>query len=307
MTTPSKDASPGTKVAQLSLEPASETRVTYRSRAWLHFRRHRLALVGTAIVIGLILLAIFGPMVSPYEQNYVDVYHRNEPPSGLHWLGTNDNGWDILTRLMYGARVSLAVGLVAQAIALSIGTLLGSIAGYVGGIADLAIVRFTEAVQTFPTFMMILIVVAVFGGSIFNVMAIIGLFGWPSVMRYVRGQILTLREMPFVESARCIGARHGRILFRHIIPNVVPYLIVFATGGVASSILTEAGLSFLGVGIQPPNASWGEALNSAQSVYVLTNYPWQWLPPGLAIAITVVSINFVGDALRDALDPRAVF
>ena len=306
MTTASKDAQPAADTAQLSLEPISETRITYRSRAWLQFRQHRIALLGTTIVFTLILLAIFGPMLSPYEQNYVDVYHRNESPSALHWLGTNDNGWDMVTRLLYGARVSLAVGLVAQVIAISIGTLLGSIAGYVGGIADLVLVRFTEAVQTFPTFMMILIVVSVFGGSIINVMMVIGLFGWPGVMRYVRGQILTLREMPFIEAAHCIGVRHPRIIFLHIIPNVVPYLIVFATGGVAGAILTEAGLSFLGVGIQPPNASWGEALNSAQSVYVLTNYPWQWLPPGLAIAITVVSINFVGDALRDALDPRAV-
>jgi peptide/nickel transport system permease protein len=294
-------------------ERASETALftgrppdTLTSRAWKRFRRHKLALIGSTVLGSIVFLAIFGPMLSPYSQNAVIAGSRNQPPSLQHWLGTNDYGWDLLTRLMYGGRVSLAVGLVAQVVAISIGTLLGSLAGYMGGVIDLAIVRFTEAVQTFPTFMMILIVVAIFGGSMINIMLVIGLFGWTGVMRYVRGQVLTLREMPFIEAARCLGASQRRILSLHIVPNVVPYLIVFATGGVAGAILTEAGLSFLGVGIQPPNASWGEALISAQNLYVLKNYPWQWLSPGLTIMITVISINFMGDALRDALDPKSV-
>lgn len=302
MTTTPQTAQHNAEIASFLSRPPE----TLTTRAWKRFRRHKLALVGSTVLATIVLLAIVGPMISPYSQNAVDAYSRNQPPSAKHWLGTNDYGWDLLTRLMYGGRVSLAVGLVAQVVAISIGTLLGSLAGYVGGVVDLAIVRFTEAVQTFPTFMMILIVVAIFGGSMLNIMLVIGLFGWTGVMRYVRGQVLTLREMPFIEAARCVGAGQSRILKLHIIPNVVPYLIVFATGGVAGAILTEAGLSFLGVGIQPPNASWGEALISAQNLYVLQNYPWQWLSPGAIIMITVISINFLGDALRDALDPKSV-
>jgi peptide/nickel transport system permease protein len=194
--------------------------------------------------------------------------------------------------------------LVAVSISVLIGTTLGAISGYYGGTIDLVIQRMTEVVMTFPTLMIIITLVALLGPSIYNVMAVIGLIGWTGVSRLVRGQVLQLRNVAYVEAARSVGVRDRGIIFRHILPNVIPFIIVTATFGVANAILTEAGLSFLGLGVQPPTPTWGNLLQGAQTLEVLLNKPWRWIAPGAAIAVTVLSINFVGDGLRDALDPR---
>lgn len=271
---------------------------------WQRFRRHRLALIGLIILAILALIALGAPLVAGYDPNRVDLRVIDTPPGWRHVLGTDGNGRDYWARMVYGSRVSLSVGLVAVSISVLIATTLGSISGYYGGTIDLVIQRLTEVVMTFPTLMIIITLVALLGPSIYNVMAVIGLIGWTGVSRLVRGQVLQLRNVAYVEAARCVGVRDRQIIFRHILPNVIPFIIVAATFGVASAILTEAGLSFLGLGVQPPTPTWGNLLQGAQTLEVLLNKPWRWIAPGAAIAITVLSINFVGDGLRDALDPR---
>jgi len=234
----------------------------------------------------------------------VDLYSVAQPPSPDHLLGTDETGRDVPSRLVYGARVSLSVGLVAVFIYTTIGLVLGSTAGYAGGWVDNVLMRATDVVMCFPTLIIIITVVSFVGPSIYNVMAIIGLLGWPQTARLIRGQMLSLREREYVEAARALGAPDAFIVLRHMLPNGIYPIVVSSTFGVATAILTEAGLSFLGLGVQPPTASWGNMLNAAQSVTVLESRPWLWLPPGLAIVLAVLCINFVGDGLRDALDPR---
>jgi peptide/nickel transport system permease protein len=206
--------------------------------------------------------------------------------------------------VIFGTRVSLSVGLVAVTIYTLVGTILGAISGYYGGAVDNVIQRVTDTVMCFPSLIIIIAAVAIVGPSIFNVMVVIGLLQWPGVCRLVRGEFLSLRERDFVLAARAIGARDRRVIVCHILVNAVGPITVAATFGVAAAILTEAGLSFLGLGVQPPTASWGNMINSAQSASVLQEMPWAWVPPGVLIALAVLSINFVGDGLRDAVDPR---
>ena len=230
---------------------------------------------------------------------------RHRVQSRAHLLGTDDIGRDVLSRIIYGTRVSLSVGLVSVTIYVVIGTVLGSISGYFGGWVDSTIQRFTDAVMCFPSLIIIVAAVAIVGPSIYNVMIVIGLLTWPGICRLVRGQILTLREREFVEAARAIGAPPSKVIFSHLLPNTVAPITVAATFGVAAAILTEAGLSFLGLGVQPPTPSWGNMINTAQSAAVLQQMPWLWIPAGVLIALAVLSINFIGDGLRDALDPRS--
>jgi peptide/nickel transport system permease protein len=272
--------------------------------AWRRFRRHRLALAA-AVTLGLLVLAaIFAPVVALTDPNRVDLFYTNTGPSREHPLGTDSFGRDIWARLVYGGRVSLSVGLVAVGIYTAIGIVLGAISGYYGGLIDSSIMRFTDTVMSFPTMILIIMVVAILGPSIYNVMLVIGLLGWPSTARLVRAEFLSLRDREFAVAARMVGVRDGQLIVRHLLPNALYPVIVSATLGVAGAILTEAGLSFLGLGVQQPTPSWGNMLNAAQHLSVLQRYPWQWLPPGLAIAVAVLAINFVGDGLRDAADPR---
>jgi peptide/nickel transport system permease protein len=268
------------------------------------FMRHRLAVIGSAIVGLLVLVALFAPLVAPYDPYAVDLLNVREGPSPKHLLGTDEAGRDVLSRVIYGARVSLSVGLVAVTIYTVLGTTLGAISGYYGGAVDNTIQRLTDTVMCFPGLIIIIAAVAIVGPSIYNVMIVIGLLQWPSVCRLVRGQFLSLRERDFVLAARTIGARDRRVIFHHVLRNTLAPITVAATFGVAAAILTEAGLSFLGLGVQPPTASWGNMINSAQSASVLQEMPWLWVPPGALIALAVLSINFVGDGLRDAVDPR---
>jgi peptide/nickel transport system permease protein len=288
--------------------PQVWTNRTYAGRGYPRvrtFARHRLALAGAIVVFILILIAIFAPLIAPYDPNEVDLFATAQPPSRAHLLGTDDIGRDVLSRVIYGTRVSLSVGLVSVTIYVVIGTVLGSMSGYFGGWIDSTIQRFTDAVMCFPSLIIIIAAVAIIGPSIYNVMIVIGLLTWPGICRLVRGQILTLREREFVEAARALGASPARVIFSHLLPNTVAPITVAATFGVAAAILTEAGLSFLGLGVQPPTPSWGNLINTAQSAAVLQNMPWLWIPAGVMIALSVLSINFVGDGLRDALDPRS--
>jgi peptide/nickel transport system permease protein len=281
-------------------------RVTPGSRVWRRFRRHRLALIGGSILILLVLMAIFAPLISPYDPYKASFREPLLEPSPAHWLGTDDLGRDLLSRLIYGSRVSLSVGLVAVSIYMLIGTVLGLVSGYLGGVVDQMVMRVTDAVMSFPSLLIIIVAVSIAGPNIYNVMLAIGLLQWPRIARLARGQVLYLREMDFITAAACLGVPTGRMLFIHLLPNLTAELTVAATFGVADAIIIEAGLSFLGLGVQPPLSSWGNLLTAAQSYRFLTQAPWMWIPPGLLISLATISINLVGDALRDALDPRTV-
>jgi peptide/nickel transport system permease protein len=273
-------------------------------RALQYFGRRHLAVASAAMLLLLVLAAIFAPYVTPYDPNFVDLMVRNQPPSAEHWFGTDRTGRDMFTRTVYAARVSLAVGIAAVGIALLIGTVLGALSGYFGGVTDNLIMRFTDVVMTFPVIIILLTVAAIVGPGLMNTILIIGFLTWPVPCRLVRSKFLALREEEFVQASRALGARSVRTIMSHVLPNSLDVIVVYGTLGVANAILLEAGLSFLGLGIQPPTSSWGNMLNLARNLTVLELSPWQWIPPGGAILITVLSINFLGDTLRDVLDPR---
>lgn len=294
------------ELAKAAVSRSSIAEEPRRQRRFIRaFVRHRLAVAGLMVITILGLAAIFAPLVATHDPYTVDLLAARQGPSAHHWLGTDEVGRDVFSRLVYGARVSLSVGLVAVTIYTAIGVVLGAISGYFGGFVDGMIQRLTDTVMCFPTLIIIIAAVSITGPSIWNVMLIIGLLTWTGTCRLVRGQFLSLREQEFVEAARSVGASDLRIIFRHVLPNSVAPVIVSATFGVAAAILTEAGLSFLGLGVQPPTASWGNLINLAQSATILQEMPWLWAPPGVLIAVAVLSINFIGDGLRDALDPRS--
>src|SRR4051794_4053147 len=268
------------------------------------FLRHRLAVLGVALLTVIVLMAVFADVISN-KPFFTDVKAVSQAPSANHLLGTDRSGRDVLARVVHGARTSLVVGIGAVAIYVTIGTLLGGIAGLRGGRVDFFIMRIVDTLMSIPTLLLVIVFVAAVGPSLGSVVAVIGLLGWPGACRLVRGQLLSLREAEFVLAARVIGVSSGQILIRHMIPNLVSSLAVLATFGVASAIILEAGLSFLGLGVKVPIPSWGEMTNAAQSPSALIDTPWLWIAPGIAIALTVLSVNFIGDGLRDALNPRA--
>lgn len=272
--------------------------------AWHRFCANRRAMLGLYILIILVLSAALAPQLTWHDRDLPDVRAAEQPPSRAHWLGTDELGRDIYTRLLYGGRISLTVGLVAVAIYTSIGVVLGAVAGYYGGAVDSVIMRITDVVMVIPFFPLALTMAAALQPSVYNTMIVIGLLGWTGICRLVRGTFLTLRGREYVAAARSIGARDGRIIFRHILPNALAPIVVAATLGVGTAILSEAGLSFLGFGVQQPTPSWGNMLSAAISLKVLLLQPWIWLPPGLMIFIAVLAINLVGEGLREALDPR---
>lgn len=271
------------------------------------YMRHRLGVVGAAILISFGIAAVFAPFVAPHDPNDIDTSRlpapgRPAPPSRQYLWGTDDLGRDYLSRAIFGARISMSVGFVSMGIATVIGTIVGAASGYFGGRVDKIIMRIVDILLCFPTFFLILTVQATLKPSLYNVMIIIGVTGWMHIARLVRAEVLSLREREFVESAKVIGLSSARIIFKHVLPNALGPVIVSATLGIPGAILTESGLSFLGLGVQPPHSSWGNMLTKAQ-VYMQTA-PWVVFYPGLMISLTVLSFNFVGDALRDALDPR---
>ena len=289
-----------------ALSFASGEHYSPRRRALRRFFRNKLAIAGLAIVTLLIVIAIFAPFIAPHDPALPDFYAARQAPSSTYWFGTDDLGRDVLSRLIYAARISVTVGIVAVGIYELIAIVLGAVSGYFGGKVDMIVQRLVDIVLAFPNLIIILVFIAILGPSIYNVMIAIGLLSWPGPTRLVRGQILQLREEDYVLAARSLGVRDRRIIFRHILPGVISPLIVNATFGVAGAIMTEAGLSFLGLGVQPPTPSWGNMLMDAQNLTKLQMMPWLWLPPGLAIVLTVLAINFIGDGLRDALDPKQI-
>ncbi len=265
-------------------------------------RRHRLGMFGATIVVILIFTAIFGPYLAPYDPNEIDFSVRFSGPTLAHPLGTDDFGRDTLSRIMHGARVSLQVGIIAVSIAATAGTLLGLVAGYAGRIIDEVIMRAMDILFAFPAILLAIAILAALGKGITNAMIAIGIVYIPIFARIARGAVLSVRGEEFVESARAIGARDTRILFRHIFPNSLAPLIVEVTLSLAFAILAEAALSFFGLGTQPPDPSWGRMLSEGRAYF--RQSAWMGIFPGLAIMLTVMGFNFLGDGLRDSLDPR---
>jgi peptide/nickel transport system permease protein len=279
---------------------------SYRQMIWRRFRHHRAGFVSLIILIVLVALAFLAPVIAPYDPNAIDPAAFSAAPSAAHLLGTDAIGRDVLSRLLYATRVSLIVGLLSTSLATLIGVVLGLLAGYFGGLVDEVLMRFTDMIMSFPYILLILVAGVIFQPGMWTIILILGFVDWPGVARLVRGSVLNLKEQDFVKSAQVQGFSRGYILFKEILPNCVAPILIFASGVMAISILDEASLSFLGMGIQPPQASLGNMLNGAQSITVLRSMPWLWLPPGLVIILLVICTNFVGDALRDAVDPSSI-
>jgi peptide/nickel transport system permease protein len=293
--------------------PYVEEMAPTRNTVWRRFRRHKVALIGLVIISIMALIAILANFITPANPDFIDQVHWNgypvAPGIGGHILGTDENGRDLLARLMFGARISLTVALFAVIMEISIGTFLGAISGYYGGWVDFVIMRVTDVVLSIPLLPLLLVITAIVAGTSTRaslnfavIVLIIGGLSWPAVARLVRASFLSLREREFAEAAKALGNRDGRIIFRHLLPNAMAPIIVQATLEVANVIILESTLSFLGFGIQPPTASWGNMLANAQSN--MTQGPWVAIFPGLCILVTVLSINYLGDGLRDALDPN---
>lgn len=275
---------------------------SYWHLVWSQFKRQRLALAALGLVVVLGLVALIAPWLAPFSPDHYDLNQILEAPGFQHWLGTDDLGRDVLSRLIFGSRVSLSVGFVAVGIYVAIGILLGALAGYYGGWIDMLISRAIEVMMCFPTFFLILAVLAFVGPSIYNIMIVIGVTQWTGIARLIRGEFLRFREREFVLAAKQAGASDSRLIFKHILPNALAPVLVSASFGVASAILTESSLSFLGFGVPPQVPSWGSILSQSQS-YMDVAW-WLTLSPGLAIFLTITAYNLVGEGLRDAIDPR---
>lgn len=266
------------------------------------FKKNKLALSAAIVLLFIALLAIFAPLLAPYNPQDLGSIALT-PPSRAHIFGTDDLGRDIFSRAIYGAQISLTVGIVAVLIAVTLGSLFGSAAGYFGGIVDAIVMRFTDIMLAFPSIFLILTVQIMFKPNIYNVMAVIGLTSWMGVCRLVRAEFLSIKERPYIEAARAIGASDARIIFLHILPNAAPPIIVAATLGIAGAILTESALSFLGLGVQPPYSSWGNMLEDSQAY--LRDAPWMAIIPGCLILITIFCIYLVGEGIREAENPKS--
>jgi peptide/nickel transport system permease protein len=269
-----------------------------------HLLRAKLAIAGMIIFLALILMAVFAPVIAPYGPNEIDLFNMEASPSSAHWLGTDDLGRDVLSRLIYGGRLSLWIGVSAALISTLVGVVVGAIAGYYGGWFDSALMRFVDLMLAFPSIFLLLIIFAVNEGvSINGVILFLGLFGWMWLARIIRGEFLSLKQRDFIEAARSVGAPGRRIIIRHLMPNVIAPIIVSTTLEIAYYMLAESALSFLGFGVPPETPTWGNMLNAARTSYL--THPILAIAPGLVLTIAVLSINFIGDGLRDAFDPRA--
>jgi len=299
---------------QVEREPLTPTQV-----AWRRFRRHKMALVGVVLLVGIVLYVTLGTIFySEAASNFTDLSNKLAPPTLAHPFGTDLTGRDILARTIYGGQISIIIGLLAVVVSVVVGSLIGAVAGFYGGIVDSVLMRFTEAAFNIPSLFLLILLAKFLGGkiptfrflgrsfsgSVIVIIGVIGLTSWMYLARIVRANFLTLKEQEFVTAARCIGTRNPSIIVEHILPNSIAPIIVAATLGVANAIISEAYVSFLGVGVQPPTATWGNMLD--QAYHHLESEPWMWFFPGMLILLTVLGINFVGDGLRDALDPRAL-
>jgi peptide/nickel transport system permease protein len=268
------------------------------------FQQHKLAVLATFLLLAIFLLSFGAPLFTQYGPLQMDLQSRVQPPNSAHIFGTDHLGRDILTRTLYGGRVSLTVGITAAAISTAIGIFLGAVSGYFGKTTDMIIMRLTDVMMTFPPIIIMLTLVAFVGPGLLNVILIIGGLRWPATTRLVRGQFLSLKNLEFVQAAHAMGLPSWIIIIRHILPNTIAPLMANITFAVSGAILLEAGMSFLGVGVPLPTPSWGNMMQDARNLIVLQNQPWMWLPPATFTLLTILCINFVGDGLRDAVDPQ---
>lgn len=277
----------------------------WNSQAMKKFIHNKKAMLGLAIVTILVLAVVFIPLfadLDPYTTDRAAGF--NKPPSDVHILGTDDVGRDLFARLLYGGRISLFVGITSTIISVLIGIPLGLIAGYFRGTAESIIMRTADAFMSFPSMVLILVLVAVFGPSILTVTVVIGVLGWTAIAKLIYGNVLSIREREYIQAARAVGVSTKKILFSEVLPNAIPPVWANISFRVAGAILTESSLSFLGMGVQTPQASWGNIIFAAQNLLVLTARPWVWLPPGICIILVVIGFNFIGEGVRDALDPK---
>ena len=275
------------------------------SRTTEHLRRDGRAWFGVLVVFLIVVAAVAAPLIARHDPTAIDLTNQLQRPSADHWMGTDIQGRDVWARLVYGARVSLSVGLISQGIALALGLALGLMAGYYGRWIDEIVMRLADVTLAFPTLLLLIALVAALQPSLTVVFLTIGLVGWAGMARLVRGQVLVVRELEYVQAMRALGAKNLRVITRHVLPAVIAPVVIAATLGVAAAIMAEASLSFLGLGVQPPTPSWGSMIADGRDLSQLRGSPWTSLFPGLAIGMTVLGFNLLGDALRDALDPRA--
>ena len=290
--------------SELDLSMPQNTAAAGSSRAWQKLRADKRTWIGAGAVVVLVFAAIAAPIVATADPFSIDLRRTLEAPSAENWLGTDAQGRDVYSRLVYGARVSLLVGIVSQGIALSLGLALGLTAGYRGGWTDEIIMRLADVTLAFPSLLLLIAMAAAFEPSLAMVSVVIGVVGWAAMARLVRGQVLVARELEYVQAMRATGAGSIRIVLRHVLPNVFAPILIAATLGIAGAIMAEAALSFLGLGVQPPTPSWGAMIADGRDLSQLRNAPWTSLAPGLAIGAAVLGFNLLGDALRDALDVR---
>lgn len=283
---------------------AKKPGVSVNRMAIRRFVRNPLAVAGLTVLVIVATVCALAPIISPYDPNAVDLYAIRKPPSGEHLLGTDATGRDVLSRLLAGGQVSLAVGLLSAIMAVTVGTLLGILAGWFGGIIDAIISRIIDVMLSLPTVLVLIVVAGILGPSVPMLITIFVALAWPSSARITRGVVLGLREQEFVQAARVLGSGNWFTITRHLLPGVLPPIVVAATLLVSEAVLLESAASFLGAGVQPPQSSWGNMLTGAQSFTVLSAMPWLWVPPGAMIAITVLSAMAVGDGIRDAIDPK---
>lgn len=270
--------------------------------AWKRLKRNRAAMIGLFMVLVFIIVAIIAPLLAPYPADEIDLFNVLKSPSSEHWLGTDFYGRDLLSRIIFGTRISLSVGIIVQVISLTIGTFFGSLAGYYGGKIDMVIMRLVDIVMSFPYLLLVIAIMVSLGPSLYNVFLALGIVSWTRVARIIRSEFMRHRERDYVQAARAIGNNDFKIIFKHILPNCLAPLIITFTMGIATAIMSEASLSFLGLGAQEPMPSWGSIINNG--LKYLRTAPWYSLFPGLAIAYTVLAFNLLGDGLRDALDPK---
>ncbi len=292
-------------------QAAAQISPGYLPQAWVTLRRNRLAMACLALLVGMTVWCLLGPVFSPWQADATDALTINKPPGAAHWLGTDFLGRDIYTRLMLAGRISLCIGLLTMLMSVTLGYLLGALASCAGGVTDKAIMRFADLMMTIPGLPLLIVAGAMLSeldfspeSRIYMVIIMLSLLEWPRLARLVRGQCLSLRERDFMLATRVLGLSARRRLFGHLLPNTVPLLVVMATMAVANAILSESALSYLGLGVVPPTPSWGSMMDAANSLIDFQRRPWLWMPPGIAIFMTVIAINVLGDGLRDAMDPK---
>lgn len=277
---------------------------SYWGEVLYRLRKNRMAMISLYVLMLIILLCAIVPMISPYAIETTNMSNSDQKPSSEHLLGTDKIGRDLFVRLFYAGRISLGVALAVVTIECTIGVILGSLAGYYGGKIDAFIMRLAEIFLSFPFMIICITIVSILGNSIITLILVLAVLSWPSIARIVRGQILTLREMEYMEACEALGISDFRRIFKHLLPNVLAYVIVYATLGMAHVILTETSLSFLGLGVSPPIPTWGNMIQEARNTLIIQYKWWYWIPPGICIFISVMCFNILGDGLRDAIDPK---